>query len=246
MNYYVTGANGFIGSHLCHYLNQRGDFVVKHDRFNGGFDNMIGADAIIHLHSYGNHYSQNDNALIVRENILFFIDLVNKAVEKGVKAIYNVSSSSVHLKNQTVYSASKMASEAILIHHQLLFDSAVNVRPYSIFGEGESEHRFIPTVIRCLNSGDKMNLVFEPRHDWIHVSSFIDLMMLGETECGSGYSYSNIEVVKMLEEISGKTLNYNRVDSMRSYDCEDWVCPKVNKLKIDLFESLKQTYERTI
>jgi len=68
-------------------------------------------------------------------------------------------------------------------------------------------------------------------------------MLKGETEIGSGFSYSNIEVVRMLEEISGKKLMFTEVESLRKYDNENWVCPKVNELKVDLFEGLKRTYE---
>lgn len=242
MKFYITGSNGFIGKVLCSHLEEVGHTVVNHDRGQWDFHDILNCDIVVHLSAYGNHYNQTDVPEILNRNINDLIEMLDIAAgSKKLKRFYNISSSSVTLPIQTIYSASKLLGETLV--NNMKDDRFVNVRPYSIFGEGEAQHRFIPTVIRCLKLGEKMQLDPNGVHDWIYVNSFIDLMLKGVTNCGSGVSYSNLEIVRMLEEISGKTLNYQRVETLRNYDTKDWVCPIKNKLKADLFTGLKLTYD---
>jgi nucleoside-diphosphate-sugar epimerase len=88
-----------------------------------------------------------------------------------------------------------------------------------------------------------MNLDLMPKHDFIYVEDFIDLMFANVVECGTGISYTNYDIVKLLERISGKKLNYREVTGLREYDCQDWKCPQINEVKIGLYEGLKRTYE---
>ena len=242
MKFYVTGSNGFLGKALCSYLENEGMEVIKHDRNWWSFHNLLPCDCVVHLSAYGNHYHQTDIRETIERNVLDLQEMLTIASRsKFLKQFYNISSSSVTLPVQTMYSASKLFGETLV--NNMKDNRFTNVRPYSIFGEGEADHRFIPTVIRCLKSGEKMKLDENSFHDWIYHQSFIDLMLKGETNCGSGESYSNLEIVRILEEISGKKLNYEPVESLRSFDTKDWVCPTKNELKVDLHTGLKLTYD---
>lgn len=117
----------------------------------------------------------------------------------------------------------------------------VNIRPYSVYGPGEAQHRFIPTVIRALQTGETIPLDVHAKHDWIFVEDFIDAMFAGHTDIGTGESFSNLQVVHALQEISGKMLNYQPA-VLRNYDNKDWKCP-VGVPHRSLYEGLKQTYE---
>ncbi len=242
MKFYITGSAGFLGKALVSYLESENQEVIKHNRKQWDAYAIVHSDVIIHLGAYGNHYNQNSASETIQANITDLVEMVSLARRsETLKMFYNISSSSVTLPVQTMYSASKLFGETLI--NNLKDNRFVNVRPYSIFGEGEASHRFIPTVIRCLKSGEIMKLDTEAKHDWLHVNSFIDLMLKGETNCGSGESYSNLEIVRILEEISGKKLNYETVGSLRSFDTKDWVCPTKNKLKVDLHTGLKLTYD---
>lgn len=242
MKFYITGSHGFIGNAVCKYLKKEGQEVVRHDRNWFGFHNLSDCDVVIHLSSYGNHYQQKEVRETIKANILDLEEILMAAKKsKVLQQFYNISSSSVTLPIKTMYSASKLFGETMV--NNLNDDRFVNVRPYSIFGEGEAAHRFIPTIIRCLKSGEPMKLDTDSRHDWLHVQSFIDLMFKGITDCGSGESHSNLEIVRILEKISGKKLNYEPVESLRSFDTKNWVCPTRNELKVDLFTGLKLTYD---
>jgi nucleoside-diphosphate-sugar epimerase len=122
-----------------------------------------------------------------------------------------------------------------------MYRNTVNIHPYSVYGEGEADHRFIPKVIKCLHTGESMVVDGDATHDWIYIDSFVDALFAGETEIGTGVKTSNKEIVKMLEDISGKSLRYVK-GKVRDYDNDNWVAKKGVK-DIGIYEGLKRTYE---
>jgi nucleoside-diphosphate-sugar epimerase len=122
-----------------------------------------------------------------------------------------------------------------------MYKNVVNIRPYSAYGPREPKHRFIPTLIECLNSGKQMTLDETATHSWIFIDDLVRAMFAGITEMGSGVKISNIEIVRILEEISGKKLNYVP-GKLRSYDTDNWT-PPAGVCYTSLHEGLKTTYE---
>jgi len=209
MKYYITGSNGFIGTAICKYLE--GETIFKAGKDISPHE-LRHADVIIHLGAYGNHADQTNIDEIILANITRLRDLLQFTRNTGFKKFYNISTSSVTLPVQTVYSASKLIGEEIV---KAWNDKRiVNVRPYSVYGPGEAQHRFIPTVIRCLNSGEVMQLDCNAVHDWIYVEDFVNAMFNGYPEIGSGVQVKNLDVVRILEQISGKKLNYMVVENI--------------------------------
>lgn len=237
--HFITGSGGFIGKAIYKYLQAEGYRPINIPR--GGLSHMyyfVGAEKTITINcqSYGNQYHQKDVEMHIVANCTELLNYVNNFV--GLK-FYNFSTSSVHLKQQTLYSATKLVGEKII--ESLNDPRFVNVRPYSIFGKGEAPHRFIPTVIRCLQSGESMPLVTGSAHDWTHIDDMIPAMFAGHTELGTGESYTNLQIVDMLQDISGKKLNFEKVESLRSYDTDDWRCPEPIPHQT-IYDRLKQTY----
>lgn len=228
MKCYVTGKGGFIGRTVLNYL--KGEEILT---------TMTRGCTVVHLAAYGNHHFQMEADKIIQANITDLKTLVDEALFLGVEKFYNISTSSVTLPHQTMYSASKLFGETFI--NSLKDERFVNVRPYSVYGEGEAGHRFIPTVIRHLKSGEQMPLDPYANHDWIHSEDFVKAMFDGSKEVGSGIQTSNIAIVNILEEISGKKLNYYPTQ-MRSYDTSKWVCPNGVCCRT-LHEGLKQTYD---
>ena len=103
------------------------------------------------------------------------------------------------------------------------------------------KHRFIPTVIDCLNSGKQMTLDETATHAWIFIDDLVKALFAGVTEMGGGVKTSNIEIVRILENISGKKLNYIP-GKLRSYDTDNWTPPK-GVCYTSLYDGLKLTYE---
>jgi nucleoside-diphosphate-sugar epimerase len=66
-------------------------------------------------------------------------------------------------------------------------------------------------------------------HDYIDVDDVVEgilnlsyLGIKGIYELGSGKSHSNQEVLEIVEKVTGKKANINKVDTLRSYDTKDW------------------------
>lgn len=224
MVYAISGSSGFIGSALQRRLAADGHTVHPIKRYQLGAVESLNAwleaqsvDAVFHLAAYGNHFGQIDHKEIFRVNVLFTLNLLKAS---GTRKVYNFSTSSVTLPIRTLYSISKMTGEWI----SESFPNAVNIRPYSVYGPGEAPARFIPTVCRCLKSGDRMTLDESATHDWIYIEDLVTAVLNGHTEIGTGEKRTNLEVVRKLEEISGKKLSY-AAGSLRSWDNGNWVCP---------------------
>jgi nucleoside-diphosphate-sugar epimerase len=242
MIYAVTGSSGFIGKALVSRLKQDGHIVNIINRkqlydvgelFRWFVSNNI--DGIFHLAAYGNHYNQKDYKEVFRVNILHTMNLFKAA--EGRK-VYNFSSSSVELPVQTVYSISKTAGEQLA----LLFPNIVNIRPYSVYGPGEAPHRFIPTICRSLLNMNTMQVDEQACHDWIYINDFINALLAGHPEIGTGKSYSNLQIIQLMESVTGKRLNYDKVEKMRDYDSTEWKC-KNPVPHIGIVEGLKLTWE---
>lgn len=230
MEYFVTGRGGFLGKNVCQFINKMGGELV---------DTITEGCTVVHLAAYGNHSFQQEPEKIIKANIIDLGGLAHAAQKNNVVKFYNISSSSVTLPVQTMYSASKMFGETMI--NALKDERFVNVRPYSVYGIGEADHRFIPTVIRHLESGETMKLATQPCHDWICVEDFVSAMFEGYEEVGTGYSHSNKAIVEMLENISGKKLNFEEAN-FRDYDNFSWRCKKGVPHR-SIYEGLKQTYE---
>jgi nucleoside-diphosphate-sugar epimerase len=242
MNYYISGQSGFIGTAITEYLSEKGDSVYSIERgqtfttLKEHFES-INPDYIIHLSTYGNHYQQKDFKQMVETNIIGTYNILEAAKSFNYKIFYNVSTSSVLLKDQTQYSITKFCGEQLAS----MYKNVVNIRPYSVYGPGEAMHRFIPTVINCLNIDKEMTLDETATHAWIYIDDFVKALFAGKTELGGKTKVTNKEIVSILEQISGKKLKYIP-GILRSYDTDDWVIPE-GVCYTSLYDGLKLTYE---
>lgn len=224
MVYAVTGGSGFIGSSLISHLQSEGHTVhqVKRNQLGGvevlaNWFSLNLVEVIFHLAAYGNHAGQLDHREILRVNILYSLNVFKAAIGRKV---YNFSTSSVTLPVRTLYSISKQTAEWIAES----FPNVVTIRPYSVYGPGEAEWRFIPTVCRSLRTGERITMDESATHDWVFVDDLVQAVLNGHTQIGTGEKRTNLEIVKKLEEISGKKLNYTS-GSLRNFDNSNWVSP---------------------
>jgi len=248
MIFVLTGSSGFIGRHICEYLTNQGHSIYKIAR--GVEYELPQSDyTFIHMAAYGNHRHQTEVKETISKNLAVYQITRDMPKTKHLVKFYNFSSSSVTLKNHTLYSATKLVGEKII--ESLKDPRFINVRPYTVFGPGDNPNHFIPKVIHCLKTGEKMQIVTEPVHDYIYVGDFVKALFNSPIpqnrilEIGSGIATSNIEIVFLLEHISKKKLNFEAVDKMRDYDNLEWCCPNPVPSR-RLYEALKLTYEATV
>jgi nucleoside-diphosphate-sugar epimerase len=241
----ISGASGFIGTHLAKRLVLQDIKIIAIPRevFSDihlltRFLKYIQPDYIFHLAAYGNHSSQTNNAEMVNVNYAGTYSMLTATMDIPYKAFINVSSSSVLLSHETFYSATKAGAERLCKAFANEYGKPiVNVRPYSIYGIGEADFRFIPTVFRLCLTGDILKLSPEAVHDWLYVDSFVEGMIRFATwneyrrkaqgrsfNFGTGTGTSNLGVVRMIEKITGKKAKIELHPDMRKFDAKDWVC----------------------
>lgn len=238
MNILVSGHSGFIGQAIDRWFNVTAIPRLNSIEAYSEFFQAHKPDEIIHLAAYGNHYDQKDVRQTVEANIMNTYHILEALKDFSYKRFYNVSSSSVLLSHQTWYSITKACAEKFA----MFYPNVVNIRPYSVYGPGEAAHRFIPTVIRHLKSGECMKLDEFAVHDWIYVDDFIDALFDGKTEIGTGIATQNFTVVQFLEDISGLKLKYIPAH-LRDYDNDNWKCPEPVNYRYNLYEGLKLVYD---
>lgn len=231
--YAVSGASGFIGSHLRMVLEPKNEFVAIPRKLLYSpkdlekFFKKENPDYIVNLMAYGNMSNQDDVAQIVLSNYFGAYNMLSASKDIPYKKFIQVGSSSEYgLKDQpmresdlpntdTFYGASKLGA-TYLARAFAVKKPVVIIRPFSVYGEDEADFRFIPTVIRCLLDGSKMELDPSPVHDWIFIDDLISGMLTGAeyaksgeiVNVGTGRETSNLEIAQILERISNKKLNY--------------------------------------
>jgi nucleoside-diphosphate-sugar epimerase len=250
----ISGATGFIGSHLSSQLSDLGHLVIPISQaqlyepieLQKLFDKHQ-PDYIFHLASYGNHSNQTDVPMTVFSNIIGTFNMLSASNNINYKKFVQISTSSVNLPIETFYSASKAGAERIANAFKIQNKKPIMiVRPYSIFGENEASFRFIPTICRSIIRGEEMELVPNSRHDWIYVTDFVTVLLENldkdMLEIGSGVSYTNKQIVEMLEEISSSKARIKEVAKLRSYDTDNWTAKEAN-IRTPLKEALTNTYK---
>lgn len=261
----ISGATGFIGQHLVKRLEKDGMqvYTIPHEKlknptFLKSHFSIFQPSIIFHLSSYGNLIHQQDDAEIIQANVNNLFNLLEASRGIEYTNFINFSTSSVTLPVQTMYSATKLAGEAICnVYAHKYGKSITSVRPYTVIGVGEHSEHLIPTLIRSCLTGEKMRFVSEPTHDFIGVNDFIDAISLiiqnyylkGEViDIGTGVKTSNREVLNMVEKVTGKKANILPVESMRSYDTDDWVADNIiiKELGWKQKESLEQIITKMV
>ena len=220
----VTGSNSFIGKHLVHELISRGIKVQEYTRQNANDGSEIyPCDIVYNLASAGSKkgaYTREDifNTNVVQTfNLLEWSrDNANMFVQFSTSSIYGHQSrlmdTGMKREPNFLYSASKVASD-VLVREWSIYTGkpAIIAIPFSIYGNDMQETKLIPTIIRNLRNGNSIPIV-DGDHDYLHVEDLVrgvssisldrnDLPQYIELNFGSGYSYSNQQVVEIIADI---------------------------------------------
>jgi len=274
MKYLILGSNGFVGRALTERLKDEDVRIMPRDMYGNyygikEFCELFKPDHIINCAAYGNMAHQDNVDAIYQVNLNNTLTLLQATKDIDYKSLILIGSSSEYgdksesmseldmCETDTFYGASKVAQTYLARAFKKQFKKPISViRPFSIYGPGEADFRFIPTIIKSIEIGEEFNLVKEPSHDWIYIEDFIDGLLLATQKnidilnIGSGKQYSNIEVVETLEEIAKKSASYNIIPQLRGFDTKYWVADNSLlkdlgwKQRFNLLNGLKETYER--
>lgn len=225
---FLTGASGFVGSNLAKKLDN--PVCIPHDKII--FTDWSKATKIYFLSAYGNMADHSDSYKILRANIIdlcFVLEAVNWS---KIESFVFISTSSVKLKRQTMYSRTKKAAEEILLAYMEKYNAPITIiRPLSVTGVGEQKEHLIPKLIDSCFNGTEMPFIEEPTHDFIDVDDLTDGIInlsdnkaKGIFELGTGNCFSNAYVLDVVQKTTGSDANIFPVAKLRDYDNEKWVC----------------------
>jgi nucleoside-diphosphate-sugar epimerase len=222
----VTGGSGFVGRRLVRSL--RGEGVEVYAPKRGVLDVSAGplpdfsADWVIHL--AGRTFvpaSWNDPADFYRVNVLGTVNVLEYCRRSRTKLIY-VSGycygipetlpilETEPLKPNNPYAFSKSAAEeACRFFFESLQTSVMILRPFNIYGPGQSPDFLIPRIVEQAIDPSVAAIVVEddtPKRDYVHIDDVINAIesLRGNPRpgaifnVGSGESYSITEVAEMV------------------------------------------------
>lgn len=190
--------------------------------------------------------NQKDVSMTVFANLIGTYNMLSASVDVPYKAFIYTSSSSVYgrksqamneedvIHPETYYASSKAGAEHLCsAFAKQEGKPIINARLFSVYGEGEAEFRFIPTVIQSMKEKKTFQLEEQAVHDWIHVSDVIDALLLIAQKAqnlnrktinvGTGRSHTNKEVCELLKKISGIQYLATPMYGLRKNDSEVWV-----------------------
>jgi len=248
----ITGINGFIGKNIHEHLINKGYMVVGVPRQILGdplalahFMNNLNPNLIYHCAAYGNHSNQREFDEIIIANLVNTYSLLRATVNINYDAFFNLSSSSVYGKKTYVmrekdflepdnfYASTKASAEFLARPFaKTLGKNIVNIRPFSVYGPYEKNHRLIPTIINTLLKNETMELIEPPVHDWIYVKDFIGALEVIEKNIdklkgysinvGTGRQYTNREVYDAISDMMDLKTKVRPTKTPRDYESPYW------------------------
>ena len=154
MRLLVTGASGFIGSHVARAASTRGDAVrclvrphsdrsllrgLAVDAAIGDLTDKdslrrstVGVEAVVHCGATTSE-SSPDYALSYKTNVEGTQNLIDACVENGVGRLILISTQSAEEGNRSAYGATKLEAERILAASSLKYTI---LRPGTVYGVG--------------------------------------------------------------------------------------------------------------
>jgi nucleoside-diphosphate-sugar epimerase len=227
----VTGGSGFIGRRLVELLQEQGADVSAPGRdtldVSAGIFPNVSADWVVHL--AGRTFvpaSWSDPADFYRVNASGTVNVLEYCRKMQAKLIYVSGycygipetlpiAETAPLKPNNPYAFSKSAAEEACRFFFECFQTPVTiVRPFNIYGPGQSSHFLIPRLIEQAIDPDAEAIVVEddtPRRDYVHLDdvtaaivSLLSNPKPGTTfNVGSGESNSVADVAAMVCRAAG-------------------------------------------
>lgn len=179
----VTGSQGFIGSHLCHVLDQLGYDVLEVDKKNGpdltkGCKNFPDVDIVVHLAAFnGTKYFYQQPYDVIRDNVMSTQYLLDRYAGKVERFIFSGSCESYAgtvdqfdwpvPTDETVpltvadvenprwsYGGSKIVNELqVQAAYHQFGQDYTTIRYHNVYGPGQTDH-FIQEFYQRAKAGD--------------------------------------------------------------------------------------------
>ena len=271
-----TGGERLIGlDDQCDFLQF--DLITSGEKYIESI--LRGAEVVFHLAAAGVTEVGLDSEQLITANVEGTRRLCESAVRTGISRFVHIGScfeygnggrisENAELNPGSIYANSKAeASQLVLENSSNFARGAIVLRPFMVYGDGESQSRLIPyTIIKAL-ANEEVNLTAGDQiRDFVNILDLVEAILVAESTEGiegeifnvcTGIGYSVKEVVaKVIQLIDSKSkINYGALeyrgnegmsivgDPAKSVEKLDWT-PRI-KLDDGLFR-LVQSMKRTI
>lgn len=273
----LTGATGFIGKHLVPALRLSGHEVFEADQLNGDITeestwlSFPKANIVIHLAGKSFVPESWSNPLaFIKCNLFGIIEALNYCKRNNARLIFLSSylygnpktlpiNENATLVAPNPYALSKkLAEETCEFYSQNFGINITILRPFNVYGPGQSTIFLIPSIINQMLGGHKIEVKdLYPRRDYIFISDLVEAIIKATEYCcgfhifniGTGISHSVKEVIKILQKINNSDLEIVSANEQRINEIPDTVADislakkTINwKPKINFEEGLLRTY----
>jgi len=219
-------------------------------------DIMKDADMVFHLAAVSNvNYSIAHPRETFEINATGTLNLLEEARKNTSGKFVYISSSHVYgvpqylpmdekhpVSPREPYSASKASAEMLVNAYALNYGlKTAIIRPFNMFGRGQSEDFIIPSIIKQAYQKDTIELGnLSPTRDMLYIKDAINGMLTiaehgdGIYNLGSGRETSIKEVVESVIDIIDPAKKYVSIESRRRSNAVDIprMCADVSKLKM--------------
>lgn len=241
----VTGSRGFIGNHLINKLKEfdiQTDFVNNNriDLQNiSQVLNLEPADFVIHLASKIPESGKNNPSYFFKNNISSTLNILEYCIKKQIKKLIYVGSYPYGIPNDipiseehrinphTPYSESKYVCEQLCKSYSNYYGlNVIVLRPFNIYGKFQKLDFLIPNLINAIKTEKKISITNKKsKRDFLFIDDFTNaICKLLELDTkfeifniGSGQSHSFEDIIKMIEDLTGKSFSIDAHDDEKTY-----------------------------
>lgn len=225
----ITGSNGFVGKHVVKAFVKTGYEVIGMGRESGNvadeetWDNFPDAAIVIHLAARSFvPDSWMDIPGFIHCNVLGITGALNYCRSRNARLVYLSSylygnpvslpiSEEADIMVNNPYALSKKIAEDVCQFFSESFGIQVTIlRPFNVYGIGQSERFLIPSLISQINHGNRIHVKdLEPKRDYLYIDDLVSAIIRAVDyrgkafnifNIGSGVSYSVQELIQIIQD----------------------------------------------
>lgn len=228
MNILITGANGYVGSNLYRYLNNkyhittitRQDFdLINRQQTKNWFDDKF-FDVVIHTAIKGGSRLKADDCSILDDNINMYYNLLS--CKQHYNKFINIGSGAEIYNPDSFYGLSKK----IISTSTLQKDNFYTLRIYGLFDEYELPSRFIKNSINNYINKNKITIYKNKMMDFIYFQDFLQIItnyienneLPKDIDCVYKKKYSLLDIANLINQLDNYKIDIDIIDPIADYD----------------------------
>lgn len=252
-NIIITGSTGFLGGSTYKHLSNKYNLIPLTTKEVLNLDlitdkiNSLNIDGIINFGWSGASNSKDLNSIEQFDNIKTAINLFNFSIQSKIKLFIQISSSWKYSERFGLnnYGFCKSIVDDILL--QMSKETSVKfitAIPWWIYGIGDKENRFIPSIIKKCLKNETINL--HPAQnlvDYLYIDDFVsaidallqnidNISNIYNFDICSGVDYKVMDIVELIKSLTNSNSNILYTNKYPPNFNMRWVGDNINLLNL--------------